>query len=145
VLVLWVDERYRLVLAAQATLVVGAPLFIVAAARGGLETAAFVLGGSRLAASLIGYGAARRVYGVAFPWPFAARVSLASAAMAAVLQVIRLAWATSPIQAIALTLLGVSLIAAALRVFRILGPDELRILERASIPGRKWLVQWLAG
>ncbi len=144
VLVLWVDERYRLVLTAQATLVLGAPLFIVAAARGGLETAALVLGGSRLAASLIGYRAARRVYGVAFPWRFAARVSLASAAMAAILQLIRLVWATSPIEAITLTLLGVSLVAAALRVFRILGPDELGILERTRIPGRKWLVQWLA-
>lgn len=144
VLVLWVDERYRLVLMAQATLVLGAPLFIVAAAYGGLETAAYVLGGSRLAASLIGYRAARRVYGVAFPWRFAARVSLASAAMAAVLQLIRLAWTTSPIEASTLTVLGVLLIAAALRVFRILGPDELGVLERVSIPGRKWVVNWLA-
>ena len=144
VLVLWVDERYRLVLAAQATLVLGAPLFLVAAARGGLETAALVLGGSRLAASLIGYRAARRVYGVAFPWRFAARVGLASAAMGAVLQLLRLLWGTSPIEAITLTLLGVLILAAALRVFHILGPDELGILERARIPGRKWLVQWLA-
>lgn len=144
VLVLWVDERYRLVLAAQATLVLGAPLFIVAAARSGLETAAIVLGGSRLAASLIGYGAARRVYGVVFPWQFAARVSLASAAMAAILQLLRLVWGTSLIEAGTLTVLGVLLAAGGLRVFRILGPDELGILERAKIPGRKWLTQWLA-
>ena len=71
-------------------------------------------------------------------------MSLASAAMAAVLQLIRLALATSPIEAITLTVLGVLLVAAALRVFRILGPDELGILERARIPGRKWIVDWLA-
>ena len=63
--------------------------------------------------------------------------------MGAVLQLLRVMWGTSVLEAITLTLLGVLLVAGALRVFHILGPDELGILERARIPGRKWLVQWL--
>ena len=65
-LLLWVDERYRAVLTTQAVMVAGAPLFIWSASRFGLLSASLVLGGSRLAASLLGYAEARRLYGVHF-------------------------------------------------------------------------------
>ena len=143
VLVLWVDERYRLVLATQAILVLGAPLFIIAASFGGLVAAAFTLGGARVAASVLGYLAARRTYDVSFPWTFAARVGLLSAGMAGTLQALRWAWGPSPVEAITLTLIGVALVLGGVRAFRIIGADELSILERASIPGRKWALQFL--
>ena len=79
-LVIWVDERYRAILATQAVMVAGAPLFVWAATRFGLLSASLVLGGSRLAASLLGYAEAHRLYGVQFPWRFAAKVSARVAA-----------------------------------------------------------------
>jgi hypothetical protein len=143
-LVLWVDARYRQVLAAQAMLVAGAPLFLWAAATGGLLPAAFALGGTRLASSLFGYAAARRAYGVRYPWAFAGRVGLVSAVMAAVLLALRQAWPTSPIEAIALTMLGASLVVVGLRKGRVLGPAELEVLAKTNVPGKHTLVRWLA-
>ena len=144
-LVLWVDERYRAVLTTQAVMVAGAPLFIWAAARFGLLAASLVLGGSRLAASLLGYAEAHRLYGVQFPWRFAAKVSLVSLLMAACLTAVRTVWPTSLLQAIACTLLGVVIVALGLRLFRVLGPLELELIERMSVPGKRLLVRFLDG
>jgi O-antigen/teichoic acid export membrane protein len=144
-LVLWVDERYRAVLATQAVMIAGAPLFIWTAERFGLLPASLVLGGSRFAASLLGYTEARRLYGVRFPWAFAAKVGVLSLMMAAILTAVRMIWPTSVIQAVACTILGVAIIALGLRLFRVIGPGELEVLERASIPGKGLLVRWLSG
>jgi len=144
-LVLWADERYRPVLGAQLVMIVGAPLFVWTAGQFGLVPAAFVLGGSRLASSLIGCEGARRAYGARFPWAFAARVTLVSLAMAAILSAIRQVWPTSAIEAAVLTSLGIVIVLVGLRVLRVMGPNELEVLERASIPGKRLLLQWLGG
>ncbi len=144
-LVLWADERYRPVLGAQCLMVAGAPLFIWAAGRFGLVEAAAVLGGTRAASAGIGYVAARRAYDVRFPWVFAARVTSVSALMAAALVALQRSWSTSWTQATVLTIVGVSIVVIGLRVFRVLGPDELDVLNRTSIPGKHRLVRWLGG
>ena len=143
-LLLWVDERYRAVLTTQAVMVAGAPVFIWSAARFGLLSASLVLGGSRLAASLLGYAEARRLYGVRFPWEFAAKVGALSLLMSASLTAIRTIWPTSILQAATCTLLGVIIIAFGLRLFRVMGPGELELIERMSIPGKHLLVRFLA-
>ena len=144
-LMLWVDERFRAVLAANFAMIVGAPLFIWTAGQFGLVPAAVVLGGSRLASSLIGYAEARRIYGVRYPWGFAARVTLVSVVMAALLSAIRQFWDTSFVEAMTLTALGVIVVVTGLRVFRVIGPGDLEVLQRTSIPGKDLLVRWFAG
>ena len=144
-LVLWVDERYRAVLATQAVMIAGAPLFIWTAERFGLLPASLVLGGSRLAASLLGYIEARRLYGVRFPWRFTAKVTLVSLMMAAILTGVRAIWPTSVIEAAACTILGVVITAVGLRLFHVIGPRELELLGRASVPGKRLMVRWLSG
>ena len=142
-LVLWVDERYRPVLGANLVMLLGAPLFIWTAGRFGLLAAAVVLGGSRLAASLIGYLEARRIYGVRYPWQFAGKVALVSLMMATVLQTVRRAWSTSLAEAFALTVLGVVIVVIGLRLVRVMGSGEIEVLQQTSIPGKHLLVRWL--
>ena len=142
--VLWVDEQYRPVLMAQAVMIAGAPLFVWTAGQFGLLPSALVLGGSRLAASIIGYIEARRLYGVRYPWRFAAKVALVSLVMASCLVSVRAIWPTSLVEAVTLTVLGVALVAAGLRLFRVLGPAELHLLEQASVPGKRLLIRWLS-
>ena len=142
-LVLWVDEQYRPVLIAQAMMIAGAPLFIWTSAQFGLVPSALVLGGSRLAASVLGYIEARRLYGVRYPWRFAAKVTVVSLTMVASLAAVRAVWPTSLIEAVTCTLLGVFVVAVCLRLFRVLGPGELELLARTSIPGRHLLARWL--
>jgi O-antigen/teichoic acid export membrane protein len=142
--VLWVDEQYRPVLMAQAVMIAGAPLFVWTAGQFGLLPSALVLGGTRLAASIIGYIEARRLYGVRYPWRFAAKVALVSLVMASCLVSVRAIWPTSLVEAVTLTVLGVALVAAGLRLFRVLGPAELHLLEQASVPGKRLLIRWLS-
>jgi O-antigen/teichoic acid export membrane protein len=144
-LVLWVDERYGAVLATQAVMVAGAPLFVWVAGRFGLLAASLVLGGSRLAVSLLGHAEAHRLYGVEFPWRFAAKVSLVSLLMTACLTAVRTVWPTSLLEATTCTLLGVVIVALGMRLFRVLGPLELELIERMSIPGKRLLVRFLGG
>jgi O-antigen/teichoic acid export membrane protein len=144
VLVLWVDERYRPVLAAQSAMIIGAPLFVWIAGRFGLVPAALVLGGSRLAVSLIGYIGAKQAYDVRFPWAFAARVTAVSLAMAVILSAMRRVWDTSLIEAATLTTAGVFIVLVGLRVLRVMGPNEVEVLQRTSIPGKHLLVRWLS-
>jgi O-antigen/teichoic acid export membrane protein len=141
--VLWVDEQYRPVLMAQAVTIAGAPFFIWTAGQYGLLPSAVVLGGSRLAASILGYTEARRLYGVQYPWRFAAKITLVSLVMVACLVAVRLLWPTSLLEAVVATILGAAIVAIGLRLFRVLGPAELDVLERASIPGKHLLVRWL--
>ena len=142
-IVLWVDEQYRPVLTAQLVTVAAAPLFVWTAGHFGLIAAAVILGSGRVVSAIIGYLAARRAYRVRFPWEFAARVTTVSAVMAAVLGVLRQLWPTSILEATTLTLAGVVIVACGLRAFRIPGPDELDVLNRASIPGKHLVLQWL--
>jgi O-antigen/teichoic acid export membrane protein len=143
-LVLWVDERYRAVLTAQAVMVAGAPIFIWTAQAFGLLPAAVVLGASRLGASIFGYAEARRLYGVRYPWAFAAKVTLVSLVMVACLGAVRAVWPTSLVEAVVCTSLGVAIVAVGLKLFRVLGAEELELLARTSIPGKHLLVRWLA-
>jgi O-antigen/teichoic acid export membrane protein len=142
-LVLWVDERYRPVLSAHFVMVVAAPMFVWASGRFGLVPAAIILGGSRVAASLIGYAGARNTYGVRFPWTFTAKVTLVSTVMAVILSAIRMVWSTSVVEAATLTLLGVIVVLVGLRVLRVIGPSELEVLQRASVPGKRLIIRWL--
>jgi O-antigen/teichoic acid export membrane protein len=142
-LVLWVDERYRPVLLAQLVMIAAAPLFVWSAGRFGLLASAVVLGVSRVAASVIGYIHARRLYDVSYPWSFAARVTAVSLTMAAVLGAVRQVWSPSAVEAATLTMLGIAIVLVGLRVFRVMGPGELDVLQRASIPGKRALAWWL--
>ena len=142
-LILWVDERYRPVLGANLVMILGAPLFIWTAGRFGLLAAAAVLGGSRLAASLIGYIEARRIYGIRYPWQFAGKVALVSLIMATVLQTVRQLWSTSLAEAVTVTAFGVVIVVVGLRMIRVMGSGELEVLQRTSIPGKHLLIRWL--
>jgi O-antigen/teichoic acid export membrane protein len=141
--VLWADERHRAVLGAELIMIAGAPLFVWTAGRWGLMPAAIVLGGSRLGASLVGYVTARRLYGVRYPWAFAGRVLALSAVMAAMLLAMQAVWGTSAAEAATLTAAGVAIVFIGLRMFRLVGPEDLEVLERSNVPGMRWLLQWL--
>ena len=65
--------------------------------------------------------------------------------MATVLQTIRQVWSTSLAEAVTLTAFGVVIVVVGLRLFRVMGPGELDVLQRTSIPGKHLLVRWLAG
>ena len=145
-LVLWVDERYRAVLTTQAVMIAGAPILIWTTERFGLLAGSAVLGGSRLAASLLGYAEARRLYGVRFPWRFAAKVSLVSLLMAACLTAVRTIWPTSFLQATACTLLGVVIVALGLRLFRVLRSPRTgaaRAYEHSRKTSARPMAGWL--
>jgi O-antigen/teichoic acid export membrane protein len=143
-IVLSVDERYRPVLASQALLVVAAPLFLAAARFGGVAAGAAVLGAARVAAVVSGYLVCRREYEMRFPWAFTARVAGASGVMALVLVAGRAAWPTSAVEALVLTAAGGAVFAVAMRLGRVIGPEERALLERAKLPGGRILVRWLA-
>lgn len=144
VIVLSIDERYRLVIAIQSLLLLAAPAFVLAAVHASLPWAASIFGGARLAVAVAGYLLCRRLYGFRFPWAFTARVGAVSAVMGAVLVALRWGWPTSVLEATVLTLLGVAIYAVGMRVARVLGPAETELLHRTGLPGRRWLLAWLA-
>ena len=143
-IVLSVDERYRPVLLSQGLLVLAAPVFLLAARFGGVAAGAAVLGAARVAAVVSGYLVCRREYGMRFPWAFTARVAVASAVMAVVLVAGRAVWPTSALEALALTAVGGAVFAVAMRLGGVIGPEERALLERAKLPGGRYLVRWLA-
>lgn len=143
-IVLSVDERYRPVLLSQGLLVLAAPVFLLAARFGGVAAGAAVLGAARVAAVVSGYLVCRREYGMRFPWAFTARVAGASAVMAVVLVAGRAVWPTSALEALALTAVGGAVFAVAMRLGGVIGPEERALLERAKLPGGRYLVRWLA-
>ena len=63
--------------------------------------------------------------------------------MATILQTVRQFWSTSLAEAVTLTAFGVVIVVVGLRVFRVMGPGELEVLQRTSIPGKHLLVRWL--
>ena len=142
-IVLSVDHQYRSVMQAQAMRLLGAPLFVWLAAHGDLRLAATAFGISRVAATLFGYVVAQRRFGVRFPFALALRAALPSLAMLAILTAARSMWSTSWVEVVALTTLGVAVVAIGMRVFRVLGPRELDLIERAQLPGRSAIIAWL--
>ncbi len=139
-----IDERYRAVLWTQSILVIVAPFFLIAAASAGLVPAAILFGGARVVVSVTGYLICRRDYGFRFPWSFAARVAVVAAAMGAVLVVVRSFLGQSALEAVGLTALGAATYLAGLRLARVLGPEEIDLLERSDVPGKRLALAWLA-
>ncbi len=139
-----IDERYGAVLWTQAILVAVAPFFLIVAGSAGLVPAAILFGGARVVVNVTGYLICRRDYGFRFPWMFAARVGVVGGVMAGLLVVLRRYVGQSPVEAIGLTALGVIVYLAGLRVARILGPEEIDLLERSDVPGKRLALAWLA-
>lgn len=144
-IMLSVDHRYGLALGAQALRVLPAPAFVVLAAQGHLLLASTVFGAGRLAATVVGYLIARRLYGLRFPLGFVGRLAVPSAIMAATVALARVPFETSWTQAIATTLLGVAVVLVGLRAFRVLGPREIELLNRTQLPGKALFIAWLSG
>jgi O-antigen/teichoic acid export membrane protein len=143
-IILSIDERYRPVLCAQGLLVLAAPLFLWTARNFGLIPGVAVLGSARLASVLVGYFVARRLYGMRFPWRFTLRVAAVSAAMGATLLAGRLVLGRSLLGTVALTLAGAAVFLGVARAARLFGPEEIELVRRSRIPGRRWLLAWLA-
>jgi len=139
-----IDERYRVVLYTQSILIAAAPFFLIVAVTRGLVAAALVFGGARLVVSVTGYVICRRDYGFRFPWRFAAKTGVVAGIMGAVLLILRWYLPRSPTEAAALTILGALIYVAGLRVARILGPEEIDLLERSNVPGKRLALAWLA-
>jgi len=139
-----IDERYRAVLYNQALLIVAAPFFLIVAGSYGLLPAALLFGGARLVVSVVGYLICRRDYDFRFPWSFAARTGAVAGFMGIVLALLRRYLPQSPAEAIGLTVLGVLIYAVGLRLARILGAEEIDLLDRSDIPGKRWVLAWLA-
>jgi O-antigen/teichoic acid export membrane protein len=139
-----IDERYRIVSYNQSLLIVAAPFFLIVADRFGLVAAAFLFGGARLVVSVIGYLICRKDYGFRFPWAFAARVGAVAGVMGVTLWLVRRFVARGPVEAVGLTLLGAVIYVVGLRVARILGPEEIDLLDRSDVPGKRLVLAWLA-
>jgi len=138
------DHRYGLSLAAQALRIVGAFVFVWLAMRGSVLLATTAFGMGRVLASAFGFIVARRVYHVQLPVVFITRVSLAAIMMAAVVVVMRLLLPQSWPAVIAETLAGAAVALVGIRWFRALGPREVDLLRRATLPGRVILLRWFA-
>ena len=143
-IILSIDERFRPVLAAQSLLVVGAPIFLWTARHHGLIPGVAVLGAARLGSVLVGYFVARARYGIAFPWQFTLRVALVSAAMGIALVIGRPLLGSSVAATAALTLAGAAVFVTTARVTALFGAEEIDLVRRSRIPGRTWLLAWLA-
>lgn len=144
--IIWlsIDERYRAVAYTQSLPIVAAPFFLIVAGSSGLLPAALLFGGARLVSSLAGYVICRRDYGFRFPWAFAAKILSVAGVMGGILWSLRLVIPRSPVEAFALTVLGAAIYFVGLRLARILGPEEIDLLERSDVPGRKLVLAWLA-
>ncbi len=139
-IILTVDERYGTVLRLVAIQVLTAPLLVMVARSYGIEMAALVLGTGRATTSLAAYVACRRLYGLPYPWAFAMKLLAAATAMGLLLAVGRAWWPTSAVEAVALTVVGLITFAICARWLRLVGPEELSLLRRADLPGRRWLL-----
>jgi len=142
-ILLSVDHRYRDVALAQSLRLAGVPVFIYLAARADIVGAAIAFGVARFLSAFTGYLFARRRYRVQFPLAFTLRAAAPSAAMLVVVSVGRSMFATSWTQVVGLTLLGVIVVAAGTRVFKVLGEHELALIERAGLPGGAHIIRWL--
>ena len=136
-------ELARPVLWTQALVVLGVGPFVFAASTGNLVLTAAIFPVGRLLAALAKHFVARRLFGVRLPWAFLGRAALPSLAMGTVLILIRPTGAPSWFQAVLLTVVGAAIVLAGMRLFRVIGPRELDLLERAQIPGGAWILAFL--
>jgi O-antigen/teichoic acid export membrane protein len=143
-ILLSVDHRYAIVLAAHAVRIAAAPVFVWLALRGDMVLATIAFGAGRVLASGLGHVVAHRAYGVRFPVAFTARVCLSTAMMAIVVGAGRLLLPSSWPATVSLTAVGAALTVLGARWFAVLGPRELDILHRAGLPGGATLIAWLA-
>ncbi|HIM50567.1 MAG TPA: hypothetical protein EYM36_01470 [Acidobacteria bacterium] len=127
-------ELARPVLLTQTLIVLGAGPFVLAARTGDLVLTAAIFPLGRLLAALAKHLVARQRFGVRFPWTFVARASLPSLCMVAILIPARPAGGAGWLEALLLTALGAVIVLIGMRVFRVLGPRELDLLERSQIP-----------
>ena len=144
VIILSVDEQYRAVFVSQSVMILAAPLFLLAAATVGLVGAGAVFGVARLASALCAYAYCRARYGLRFPWSFAGRVARVSLPMGGLLAFARLFVVTSVLEAVALTVLGVVVFAAGVRMTRMLTTEETDVFRRSSVPGHALMLNVLA-
>lgn len=144
--IIWlsIDERYRAVSYTQSLLIVAAPFFLIVADRYGLIPAALLFGGVRVVVYVTGYLICRRDYDFRFPWAFAAKVLAVAGGMGLVVGAARAFMPRSPAEAVALTVLGAVVYFVGLRMARILGPEEIDLLDRSDVPGKRIVLAWLA-
>jgi O-antigen/teichoic acid export membrane protein len=152
-------ECYRPVVFSRLFILATVPLLFWSAPRYSAMGAALVMALARLGGAVIVLSYVSRVLQLRYPWPFMGRVSLASAALAAVL--LPILWAgrwgifdTVLPQSTAERLLGMLILVGLallgvvvfLLIFRRLGglepPDRERLAE-LRFPGKKWILRWL--
>ena len=144
VIILSVDEQYRAVFVSQSVMILAAPLFVLAAATVGLVGAGAVLGAARLASALCAYAYCRTRYGLRFPWSFAGRVARVSLVMGGLLAFARSVVATSVLETVVLTVLGVVAFAVGVRMTRVLTDEEADVFRRSNVPGYALMLTLLA-
>ena len=142
-IMLWVDEQYRSLIWTRIPVLLATPIFLLVAVRTGLVPAAIVFGATRLATALLAYAVCRRAYGIRFPWAFAGRVGRVSVTMAVAIAAGRTVWPTSMFEVVALTSVGLVLFLVGLRLTRVIGPDEVEVLNGTEIPGLARVIRWL--
>jgi len=142
-ILLSVDHQYRDVLLAQAIRLAALPSFVYLAAQSNVLGAAVVFGLARALSTQLGYWLARRRYGVSFPFGFVARAAAPTLAMIVALVAVRAVVGGGWPQVAGLTVLGVVVVAVGTRLFGVMSEHELALLERARIPGGKYIVGWL--
>ena len=68
----------------------------------------------------------------------------ASGVMGVVVGALSARWPASPLHVVALVVLGAAIFVLGLRVARVLGPEEIELVERTRLPGSRWLIAWCA-
>lgn len=136
-------QRYRPVAISQGLRLLMGPLFVLAAVSSDLLVATIVFGVGRVAAKAVGYVYAQRAYRVQFPWWFVLRLAVPVALMGGVVIALGLLWPMSWTSLLARVLAGAGVFGVGVRFFRILGPREVDLLQRANLPGGSHIIRWL--
>ena len=139
-----VDERYRQIFLIQSIPMLVAPVFLLAAHSGGLVSAAVVFGAGRVLTALVAYAFCRQLYGVRYPWAFFFKIGSLALVMGLIVGAIQSVLGSTPVEVIMLTALGIGVFGLGIRMSNTLGPDEIDLLKRSGLPGRKWAVALLA-
>ena len=86
----------------------------------------------------------RRRFGFLLPWRFLLKVGSIAGVMGVVVGALSARWPASPLHVVALVVLGAAIFVLGLRVARVLGPEEIELVERTRLPGSRWLIAWCA-
>ena len=78
------------------------------------------------------------------PWRFLLKVGSIAGVMGVVVGALSARWPASPLHVVALVVLGAAIFVLGLRVARVLGPEEIELVERTRLPGSRWLIAWCA-